>query len=281
MGSDLVLKQQVEGLYQQAVSSDQEFCIDLEGQAPDGTFLWEWAGLSTAGNARRSVEGKKQLIEGEHYLLIRADKQVTSANGVTQSREVVRIAFTLEGFELWLLMLDTPRGHEIRQYFRECHKRLQLAMAQPTVLNQVMAEIAIAHKDLTQVVTHGFSRIGAEICEVKAEQAAMRQDIEGLKRQQHKRRSAPTKHRRIYEQVVKEHYGGACPCCHRHRLPLQEEHWYDRSLNGIAEMWLACRECNDELGVAGGPGREAKKKQFDTFQGFVHFHSLGMQIELL
>ena len=74
--SELALKQQVETLYQQTAASSQEFCIDLEGEAPDGRHVWEWAHLSTVGNARRSVERKKQLIEGEHYLVIRSEIQV-------------------------------------------------------------------------------------------------------------------------------------------------------------------------------------------------------------
>jgi hypothetical protein len=276
MNSDLVLKGQVETLYQQAAASSDDFPIPLEGEAPDGQLLWQWAHLSRADSARRSVENKKQLIEGDHYLLHRSVIQVPHQGGL-RSTETVTIWFSVEGFELWLLMLDTARGHEIRQFFRECHKRLQLGMSQPTTLNRISDNLA----QLAELVVGGFSGVRAELGEVKAEQAAMRQDIDSLKRQQHKRRPAPTKHRRIYEQAVREHYGGACPCCHRHNLPLQEEHWYDRSLNGIDQMWLVCRECNDDLGVAGSPSREAKKKQFDAFQGFVHFHSLGMQIELL
>jgi hypothetical protein len=276
MGSDLALRQQVEALHRQATASDQEFCIDLEGEAPDGRPVWDWAELSRVDSARRSVTGKKQLIEGEHYLLHRSVVQVPHQGGL-RSTESVRIVFTVEGFELWLLMLDTPRGHQIRQFFRECHKRLQLGMSQLTALNQVTDNLA----QLSGLVIGGFSGVRAELGEVKAEQVAMRQDIDCLKRQHHKRKPAPTKHRRIYEQTVQQHYGGACPCCHRHRLPLQEEHWYDRSLNGIDQMWLVCRECNDDLGVAGSPNRSAKKRQFDAFQGFVHFHSIGMQIELL
>ena len=74
--SELALKQQVETLYQQTAASSQEFCIDLEGEAPDGRHIWEWAELSRPDNARRSVTGKKQLLEGEHYLLLRSEVQV-------------------------------------------------------------------------------------------------------------------------------------------------------------------------------------------------------------
>lgn len=181
--TELILQKQVETLYQQAQGSEQEFCIPLEGEAPDGQLIWEWAHLSTAGNARRSVEGKKQLIEGEHYLLIRTDKQVTSANGVTQSREVISIVFNREGFELWLLMLDTARGHEIRQFFRQCHKRLQLEMSQPTTFN---AELA----NLTRTVSNGLAGLYGSQNELNARVAVIgdgleevRQDVLLLKEQ--------------------------------------------------------------------------------------------------
>lgn len=266
MGSDLVLRAEVESLYQQAAASEQEFCIDLEGEAPDGRPVWEWMEYSTKGNAKASL-GK--LAQGVDFLC----RTIKSTGG----RPAERILFSRDGFKQWGMLAGTDRGREIRLYFIECENRLQLGMSQPTTLNRISDNLA----QLSELVIGGFSGVRAELGEVKAEQAAMRQDIDSLKRQQHKRRPAPAKHRRIYEQAVREHYGGACPCCHRHNLPLQEEHWYDRSLNGIDQMWLVCRECNDELGVAGSPSREAKKRQFDAFQGFVHFHSLGMQIELL
>jgi len=166
MSTDLVLRDQVETLYRGAATSDQEFCIDLEGEAPDGRLLWKWAYLSTAGNARRSVEGKKQLIQGEHYLVIRSEKQVPHQGGM-RSTEVVRIVFSREGFELWLLMLDTARGHEIRQYFRECHKRLQLGMSQPTTLNGALQVIlerqqALA-ENLAGHMTQGFQQVNGRI----------------------------------------------------------------------------------------------------------------------
>lgn len=165
--SEVILRQEVETLYQHAADSQKEFCIPLEGEAPNGQLLWQWAHLSTAGNARKSVERKSCLIDGEHYLLIRSEKQVTSANGVTQSRETVTIWFSVEGFELWLLMLDTPRGHEIRQFFRECHKRLQLEMSQPTGMNAALEKILerqqALSEDMSCMVMHGFDRVDSRM----------------------------------------------------------------------------------------------------------------------
>ena len=177
MSGDLVLRGQVESLYRQSAASVQDFPIPLEGEAPDGQRIWQWADLSRADNARRSVVGKKQLIEGEHYLLLRSEEQVTSANGVTQSRETVTIWFSLEGFELWLLMLDTPRGHEIRQFFRECHKRLQLSMSQPTTLNATMDRLA-------QTVERGLAGLYYSNQEIKQELGDLGQRVARLEEQQ-------------------------------------------------------------------------------------------------
>ena len=174
--SELALKQQVETLYQQTAASSQEFCIDLEGEAPDGRHVWEWAHLSTVGNARRSVERKKQLIEGEHYLVIRSEIQVQHQGGL-RSTEAVRIVFSFEGFELWLLMLDTPRGHQIRQFFRECHKRLQLGMSQPTALNATIDRLA-------ETVRAGLAGLYHSNTEIKQELGDLGQRVARLEEQQ-------------------------------------------------------------------------------------------------
>ena len=68
MNSDLVLKGQVETLYQEAAASDQEFCIDLEGDAPDGQLVYEWMGYATKGSATRSLS---KLVEGLDFLTSR------------------------------------------------------------------------------------------------------------------------------------------------------------------------------------------------------------------
>lgn len=186
--ADLVLRGQVETLYQHAADSQQEFPIPLEGEAPDGQLLWQWAHLSRADNARKNVERKNCLIEGEHYLLLRSEEQVTSSNGVTQSRERVTIWFSVEGFELWLLMLDTQRGHEIRQFFRECHKRLQLEMSQPTGMNAALEKILerqqALQEDMSCMVMHGFNGVRADIGEVRTELGDVCERVARLEEQQ-------------------------------------------------------------------------------------------------
>ena len=66
MGSDLALRRQVEALHRRATTSDQEFCIDLEGEAPDGRPVWEWMDYSTKGSATRSLS---RLEEGVDFHL--------------------------------------------------------------------------------------------------------------------------------------------------------------------------------------------------------------------
>lgn len=180
--SEVILRQEVETLYQHAADSRQEFCIPLEGEAPNGQLLWQWAHLHSSGTARRSVERKQHLIEGEHYLLCRSEKQVPHQGGM-RSQETVTIWFSVEGFELWLLMLDTPRGHEIRQFFRECHKRIQLEMSQPTAFNAELAK-------LTRTVSNGLAGLYGSQHELKEQVAVIgdgleevRQDVLMLKEQ--------------------------------------------------------------------------------------------------
>ena len=275
MRSDLALRGEVESLYQQATASEQEFCIDLEGVAPDGRLLWDWAELSRPDNARRSVTGKKQMIEGEHYLLLRSEVQVPHQGGL-RSTEAVRIVFTVEGFELWLLMLDTSRGHQIRQFFRECHKRLQLGMSQPTALNQITDNLA----QLSELVIGGFSGVRAELGELKEGQQLLADRVQSLERTRHRRKAVPDKHQRMYWQTVKESYGGACPCCRQQKAHMQFDHWYDRSRAGLDEVWLICTDCNRKLGAAGSPERRVYERQFYGFHDRLLDFTNGFQTEL-
>lgn len=157
MSSDLALKGQVETLYRQAAASEQEFCIDLEGQAPDGRPVWEWMGYSTKGSATRSL-GK--LIEGVDFLTTRLE----SSGG----RPSEQVRFSRDGFKQWGMLAGTERGRQIRLYFIECEKRLQLGMSQPTALNGLMEQIALAHQDLTHLVINGFNGVHSEIAGVKS-----------------------------------------------------------------------------------------------------------------
>lgn len=164
MSSDLALKGQVETLYRQAAASEQEFCIDLEGQAPDGRPVWEWMGYSRKDNAKASLS---KLIEGVDYLVLKVQEQVPHQGGFrTATKE--RILFSRDGFKQWGMMAGTDHGRQIRLYFIECEKRLQLGMSQPTALNAYMEQIAIAHQDLTHLVINGFNGVHSEIAGVKS-----------------------------------------------------------------------------------------------------------------
>ena len=154
--SDIALKGEVETLYQQAAASEQEFCIDLEGEAPDGRPVWEWMGYSTKGNAKASLS---KLVEGVDFLLMEAHKQTNGRGG--HNREIA--IFSREGFKQWGMLAGTDRGRQIRLYFIECEKRLQLSMSQPTTMNEALEKIlerqqALA-EDMSCMVMHGFNRV--------------------------------------------------------------------------------------------------------------------------
>lgn len=170
MGSDLALREQVESLYQRAVSSDQEFCIDLEGEAPDGHPVWEWMGYSTKGNATRSLA---KLIDGVDFLLISGDKQTIGRGGHNRETAV----FSRDGFKQWGMLAGTDRGRQIRLYFIECEKRLQLGMAQPTALNGTLDRLA-------ETVRIGLAGLYTSNAEIKQELGDLGQRVARLEEQQ-------------------------------------------------------------------------------------------------
>lgn len=135
MTADLALKEQVEQLHQQVAASEQEFCIDLEGIAPDGQPVWQWMGYARKDNAIRSLS---KLDEGVDFLLRKSAEQTLGRGG--HNRETV--LFSRDGFKQWGMLAGTDRGRQIRLYFIECEKRLQLGMSQPTALNASIDRLA-------------------------------------------------------------------------------------------------------------------------------------------
>jgi len=69
------------------------------------------------------------------------------------------------------------------------------------------------------------------------------------------RRPASAWVQRIHAEVVWTRRNGMCPCCQevpvcneQGRLPGSEiDHWYGRHRNGVTEVWLCCRGCNQRL----------------------------------
>ena len=175
--SDLALKGEVETLYQQAAASEQEFCIDLEGEAPDGRPVWEWMGYSTKGSATRSLS---KLVEGVDFLLHNAVKQNLGSGGHNRETAV----FSREGFKQWGMLAGTDRGRQIRLYFIECEKRLQLSMSQPTTMNGFMNEVKVAHAELASIVAtfgtgvkHELTDIRHDVGELKTGQQQLINDV--------------------------------------------------------------------------------------------------------
>lgn len=267
--SEVILRQEVETLYQHAANSRQEFCIDLEGQAPDGRPAWEWMGYSTKGNAVRSLS---KLIEGVDFL-----SEVIKSSG---GRPGEQILFSREGFKQWGMLAGTERGRQIRAYFIECENRLQLGMSQPTALNSVMNEIQVAHRDLTQIVIHGFNGVQSELKDVKTTLTSHTERLDRLEKTRHRRRAVPLKHQGVYRTTVEKSYEGACPCCRQHKPHMEFDHWYDRSQAGLDEVWLICTDCNRKLGAGGDQGRKAYERQFYGFQDRLMDFANGFQTEL-
>jgi hypothetical protein len=176
--ADLMLKGQVETLYQQAQGSEQEFCIDLEGEAPDGRPVWEWMDYARKDNAVRTLSN---LIEGEDY---QSAEVRTVAGG--SPRQVIR--FSRPGFKRWGMLARTERGRQIRDYYIECEKRLQLGMSQPTTMNGALEKIlerqqALA-EDMSCMFMHGINGVRADIGDVRVELGDVRERVARLEEQQ-------------------------------------------------------------------------------------------------
>ena len=156
--SEVILRQEVETLYQHAADSEQEFCIDLEGEAPDPERrpVWKWMGYSTKSNAKASLS--KLVAEVDFSCSLMKS---------TGGRPSELILFSREGFKQWGMLAGTERGRQIRLYFIECEKRLQLGMSQPTGMNASLEKIlerqqALA-EDMSCMVMHGFDRVDSRM----------------------------------------------------------------------------------------------------------------------
>ena len=156
-GSDL--RGQVEALHQQAMAAGEEFCIELDGEAPDVQPVWQWAAYARKDNATRAVENSG-LVEGVDYLLRRSAEQVQSANGVIQTRERVRILFSRDGFKQWLMLARTDRGRQVRLYFIDIEKRYQRELGQMTPLEATVQKLG-------EYVMHGMHQQGQRIASVE------------------------------------------------------------------------------------------------------------------
>lgn len=275
--SEVILRQEVETLYQHAADSQQEFCIDLEGEAPDGRPVWEWMDYARKDNAVRSLNS---LIEGEDY-------QSAEVRTVAGGSPRHSIRFSRVGFKRWGMLARTERGRQIRDYYIECEKRLQLGMSQPTAMNGVMDEIRVAHAELAAIVStfgtgvkHELTDIRQDVGELKEGQHYLINEVEALKKSRHRRKAVPIKHQNLYRETVQKSYGGVCPCCKQQKPHFEFDHWYDRSQAGLDEVWLICTDCNRKLGAGGDQGRKAYERQFHGFQDRLTDFANGFQTEL-
>jgi hypothetical protein len=269
--SDLILKQQVETLYQQTTESDQEFCIDLEGTL-DGQLVWEWMGYSRKQTAADSFS---PMVAGVDYLVTEERKQVPHQGG-WRTVTVKKFRLSRDGFKQWGMLAGTDRGRQIRLYFIECEKRLQLGMSQPTALNRITENLA----ELSGLVTGGFAQVGTQIKGLRSDVNGLADRVEQLEKNRHRRRAIPEKHKRQYKHLVEQSYGGACPCCRQHKPHMEFDHWYDRSRAGLDEVWYICTDCNRKLGAAGSPERSQYLRQFEGFQDRLTDITNGFQTEL-
>ena len=108
------------------LQSTNEFPVDFED-------AWQWIEYSTKGNARRLLEEDFEkgmdyviLSEQEDQVFIRNDKNPKGG------RPVVEIRMTVACFKEFCMAARTPKGKEVRRYFRRCEEQLKAIYAAQT-----------------------------------------------------------------------------------------------------------------------------------------------------
>ena len=117
----MLLKNQVETFYKSTTNIKTEFCIDIDSLFQDDETgkmipIWQWSGYSTK---QRAINKIYKLKEGTDFLLNQNVKR-TEGRGGSNNHQYL---FTKDGFKHFLLMSNTNRGQQIRNYFIDVEKR--------------------------------------------------------------------------------------------------------------------------------------------------------------
>ena len=133
----MTLKNQVETFYKSTTNIKTEFCIDIDSLFKDDETgkmipIWQWSGYSTK---EKAVYKTKQLVEEIDYKVHKDVKLQGSKTG----QKINQYLFTKDGFKHFLLMSNTYRGQQIRNYFIDVEKRYGREIAQATPLDKAIA----------------------------------------------------------------------------------------------------------------------------------------------
>ena len=276
MSDSLTLKNQVETFYKSTTNIKTEFCIDIDSLFEDNETgkmipIWQWAGYKTKQNA---VVKTNKLKEGIDFLLMMNHKRTEGRGGNNKHQYL----FTKDGFKHFLLMSNTYRGQQIRNYFIDVEKRYGREIAQATPLDKAILKFAgVLDKFNDRIETNSFANTvnTQAITEHTQEINNHEQRIQKLEKSNiNKIRTNPKKHdKEICLKTVHESpYSSCCPCCGDKTSEWEIDHWFHRSNANIDAIWPVCRACNSKLGAGGddmeGTFRHEMKNKFTAFQEF-------------
>ena len=276
MSDSLTLKNQVETFYKSTTNIKTEFCIDIDSLFEDDETgkmipIWQWAGYKTKQNA---VVKTNKLKEGIDFLLMMNHKRTEGRGGNNKHQYL----FTKDGFKHFLLMSNTYRGQQIRNYFIDVEKRYGREIAQATPLDKAILKFAgVLDKFNDRIETNSFANTvnTQAITEHTQEIINHEQRIQKLEKSNiNKIRTNPKKHdKEICLKTVNESpYSSCCPCCGEKTSEWEIDHWFHRSNANIDAIWPVCRACNSKLGAGGddmeGTFRHEMKNKFTAFQEF-------------
>ena len=275
MSDSLLLKNQVETFYKSTTNIKTEFCIDIDSLFKDDETgkmipIWQWSGYSTK---ERAVYKTKQLIEYVDFLLHKDVKRTKGRGGKKH-----QYLFTKDGFKHFLLMSNTNRGQQIRNYFIDVEKRYGREIAQATPLDKAILKFAgVLDKFNDRIETNSFANTvnTQAITEHTQEINNHEQRIQKLEKSNiNKIRTNPKKQDKeiCFKTVSESPYSSCCPCCGEKTSEWEIDHWFHRSNANIDAIWPVCRACNSKLGAGGddmeGTFRHEMKNKFTAFQEF-------------
>jgi len=112
----------------------------------DFNDLWRWAGYSTKGNAKTSLE-KSQLVVDIDYFKKKASLQPKQHGG--QNKQTIHL--TTDAAKNFLMLANTEQGKQARLYFIECEKKWRLLKK-----NVANGRVAMLDKATGEVVNNDY-----------------------------------------------------------------------------------------------------------------------------
>tara|TARA_Y100000994_G_C15647375_1_gene423879 strand:- start:68 stop:964 length:897 start_codon:yes stop_codon:yes gene_type:complete len=281
MSEKLILESQVEKLVEQTYHADDEFCIDLDVLFPDETGemipIWKWSGYKTKENA---VYKTNKLKEGEDFLLLKNQKRTEGRGGNNKHQYL----FTKDGFKHFLLMSNTNRGQQIRNYFIDVEKRFGREIKESTPFDVVIQKVIgafdqinykLSQRETDQLITNQIlheheerhNQSDERHYKTETKVASIEKELTKLKSRKDPKKADKDSCMKL---IQGSYYNNSCPCCGEETEVWEIDHFYDSSKNRLSEIWPVCKPCNQKLGTGGdlkkGSFRKDHEIKFELFQ---------------